>query len=342
MKNILWIALIASLALLILSSFMLVYSLQKPDVIKSSYVKYRYSLIGKYDYSIKLRPNLLYNQTYLLNPSVVFFKIADIVNINLTFKVSSRNLKDVKGVMNTYLIIGQIPFWNKTIDSRVLSINSSSISFSRSINLTSIIGLIRDISDSIGVSSNRYFIRIAARANVNLTIGDEKVSEVLPTYLDITINTQSNTVTFSDRMFKIDRTIPTFKISENYMTFLGIRLPVKSFKILSMILLGVSTPSALTSAIMYIKRCRGKVSRLRKIIEEYENLIIDVVGENSIEQSETLIEVARFEDLVKLAEGLGRPILHVEIPNKDSIIHKFYVNNERVIYKHTVEEKKTQ
>ncbi|MFQ5999494.1 MAG: DUF5305 family protein [Candidatus Bathyarchaeia archaeon] len=344
------------LALLLLFVFLSIVSLsgvyssyqlpiEKIEIVEA--IKYKH--VGTYDYTANLKPNIIYNQS-TLKPGQGRIYLSITKNITTTFSYTFEllGLKNPANItteynMTAYLSTSQwSPIQFSESNSSTLEFTGTTAQFSTSylINISSVEEMAETIQNEIGVYSSRY----------NLTI-------------NIVIHTVANTLNGTvDEYFT-----PTLAVIFRYRTGEGDYISIENllhtdsgtlagipqtiyqgwvvlqrsasitFSIISFACLAITA-----MAYRQIKPEKKPMKRekpIDEIIAPFEEIVVDVAKEPSYEKRRVTITMKSLEDIVKVADGLEKPILHTERPSTTQDrkpTHVLYVLDGLVTYEYII------
>ena len=290
-----------------------------------------YEHAGKYDYIAQLTPNNLYNQT-TLKPGEGTLYTRIVYQLDLNFSYAFRC--GLPADMNiTYVIEEALeaPGWKKPLKATPPStINSTGIlgelTTSYHINVTAIQELIRSIEQETGTSASACNLTITPQIH---TIASTKLG---------TIN-ESFTPTLAIRLRYRTEAGDQLSLEGLEQTSPGaiqktekIPLPFTMNQRYAAYAISIPAFTGLAYTVWAFFKATIKPPKpLKEIIKPYEEIIAEA-REPSYEARRATITMSSLEDLVKVADSLGKPLLH----SQKELTHTFYVLDGLTKYEYTI------
>ena len=335
-------ALLVLSAFLCLTSVLVIYNThQLPTVEERLTSLCTYEQVGKYDYTAKLKPNLIYNQTTLKpGEGIPYLKLTELVNTTFFYIFRLSGLDSPANITIEYSIDAYLetPQWRKRLNIAPNSIinstmNTVDLSANYLVNISSVEDIFEDIKSETGTTSSTYNLTISPQIHTVAITDVGTIDEYF---------TPSMTIKFMYRAPEGDHILieglshtRPGAITRNekiyYPSVMKMRYASYAFS--------ASTFSALAYlAWMFIKMRPARIKKpLDEIIEPFEEIIVEIAEEPSYEGQRVAMKT--LEDLVKLSDGLGKPVFHSERSGysrgKEST-HTFYVLDGLVRYEYTI------
>jgi len=306
-----------------------------------------YRINGEYCYIAYLKPNTLYNKTTLKpNEGILYTEITQKIDVtfNYTFQISYINETTKPANITVEYNITQVlesSAWIKTLyksEANRQNFQSDTFEFTiteiPSINVSQIRQNVTRINDETGTYMREY--------NVTVTID---IKTIATTTLGI-INknlTAKLSLSFVSSISEGDRIIPIEKINsiEDSITQSKIlEYPwVTTHRNIAYLLLFISTMGTVIFAWLYKKQRKPVKPKIEyeKMIEPYEDLIIQLSVDIANREQRTVISVKSLEDLIKIADIVSKPVFHSE-STPDT--HNFYVIDNNIIYQYILKIKR--
>ena len=310
-----------------------------------------YQQKGTYDYIAKLKPNRIYNQSTLKpGEGTLYTTIVD--HINITFRYELTCTLPTNTTIEQYLVQTQLESekWPtpKTFTSQEMqqmfqlsnTINQNGEGLTTfSIKPNEIKQLVNLIDQETGTTASSIF-------NLNVKPQIQTVAKT-----DVgTINENFNptlTIKFDYgepdyiSMEGLQQTSPG-KIEQSETTSLqstmNQRFAAYAMAIISFVGLAFATW-------LFMKGKVPEIKPIEKIIAPREEIVIDVAGEPSYKGEKITIPMNSLEDLIKLADGLDKPVFHLKQPPKTPSkepTHVFYVLDGSTKYEYRTTSAKPQ
>lgn len=273
------------------------------NVPESSYYVY-----GDYNVVDNLKPNLLYNQSSLENPSLIYNSITTSVNFSLYYDIQLNNMSGRDGVIvNSVTLVSKNPSWSKILSVNVTNLNGvmkDSNTVPIDVNMSSALNLANDIDGQL-LSGNTAPIII-----LNMTIQISGVPR-FNTSLQISLQDTTETLTYgtaqvlSSTQYKNELIVPNNLIGLN-----------KDF---GYIFVGSAGALGGLSAFLYIPRNNDPLKRIKN---EFGDQIVEI--NSPVSNGATKIE--KLDDLLKMSEIFEVPVfLYI----KDKVL---YINHQGFQY----------
>jgi len=306
-----------------------------------------YRHVGNYNYTAKLKPNNIYNKTTLTpGEGTLYIRLTEYINTTLSYNFILTNLGPAnittEYTINTYLASSK---WSKQIDSfNVTTVNSTNttteqFSFDYRINVSTVQAMARTIESEIGTSQSDFNVTIRPsihtvaitsagtineQFNPSLTVGF-KYKTAEGEYISITGLQKTNSGVLTQTTKKL---YLGWVILQRYASYASSLI---TFSVLALVILAFreNKPPAQGS----------KEPSLKDIIAPFKEIIVEAAKESSHVDPKTTITMKSLEDLAKVAEWLGKPILHSSRPQTDKgeePTDVFYVLDDLTKYEYTV------
>ena len=301
-----------------------------------------YKHIGNHTYVAKLGPNIIYNQSTLEpGEGTLFTGITEYINTTLSYTFESSQNASITIEYSIDVIIGS-PKWSK------------SFNIVPHTTLNSIGNITR--------SSNDYLVNITSVQELKKAIEDETGARVSD--YNVTIRPEIHTIA-SNNIATIDEyftptIVMAFKYGTpegNYISTTGLehirpneitdtrRIPIPEVinqRYASYGFSAIAISALLATMWVYTKTVEPSL-KPKKLMEEviapYEEIITESAGEPTYKGQIATITMKNLEDLVKVADWLGKPVLSYEKAqstlSKESI-RIFYVLDGTTRYECTI------
>ena len=317
----------------IISVLTIYYTYQFPMYKTQTTTLCTYQHMGKYDYIAQLKPNIIYGNKTTLTPNEGTLYTAIVKQINLTFTyVFNCNPKPEKTTINHQITI-QVESpgrWTKKLSDAETQETfelCNSLNFSMQINCTKIRELVDSIDKETGTRSSTYSIQIKPEIHVTANVATRTINEIFTPGLTIAFKSEAEKGNYID-IENLNQIKPG-AITETRRVFLPW---VQTQRTATYMATALITIALIISAFLCI-RYKPPVppeKMIEKLTAPYKELIAETTQKPP--ETETTIEVETIEDLVKIAEILAKPILHVSF-NKTNL---FYVLDMDIKYQFKV------
>jgi len=325
------------LVLLILFSTVTAYNnSQKPTSETETNTVLTYSQNGNYNYRVYLKNNTVYNgKEFLLpNEGKIFRKLVDHINASFSYNFQISKQSDITGSYN-FVAILETAYWTKTFTlvntTNFNTSNRNNYAFSEifPINYGYYENVIKQINNETGVSVQNPSLIIRCNLQLTADTGEEKIPQTFSPSINISL--RQDTIDISDTLSlrrsgsKTEQeTIKYPEVTEetNKWTYITIALIV-----LTTVFFAVTKTEK-----KQLTQLQKKVKRIKK---KYGEWMIEIKKAPSKEGAD-VFPVNSMEDLVKLSEEMGKPIIFYDSSVGSFEKYEFYVLEEYNHYVYTI------
>jgi len=326
--------LIASALGTTLSLVILYHSHTTPIVESRKKILASYSHSALYEYVAFLKPNLIYNITEIRSvEKTIYLRITDYLKLYFKYIFSIDRPSNTSVEYNIVVYLESSAGWSKLVDIIESGVVNSRKELVR-INSTFEIHpdaywkLIDTIERETGTSSRNYTIKIVPRIKVLSLINGREVKEVFIPILTINMilgSPEGDVIILKGLKHKREGEL----IEKYYVR----REDVLLNRELSYVLLIIFLP-LLGFSIFNIFKVRPKITPApEKKLASIEDLVVEASKEVVVPSIAT-IEVASIEDLIKISDIMGKPIVKCTKKVKGKIKTMLYVLDGTTIYKY--------
>lgn len=287
------------------------------------------------DYTVKLRPNILYTEPSLGMGMSYINEYVDEINAKYSYNLNALNDISVKGDYELYALVeGMLEEKEKliTIWQKKFPLKSS-----KQINYT---GNELTITENVSINLSHYNEFAKEVMETSKVICDARMTVLM----DINVNTSDTNVP--------KKVIPsmTFKLNSNLFTIDGnlsyndvqsieksskIPVPAGAGKVMIYALPVIVLLLLMTLLILFTEGYEYKdpyLKEIKKIFKEYGDRLVALREDTSAKKNcDSLTTVKSFNDLVRLSDELGRPIMYHFCENKRDIT-EFFVSDSHAYY----------
>jgi hypothetical protein len=315
----------------LLISIYITYRLQLlPDKEVKFIPKFEYIHKGEYNYTVILLPSVLYeNRTILLPGEIAYIPLVNFVNISFSYHFlieppTSGNI--------TYWITYSLESpqgWRRNstlVPLTMLTFNSSIVHFTKFFifDITKIEKLIHAIEKETGSYAPTYNLRIIACINTIVNTGSSQIQEDFKPEMTIRfVYQEGNYLSFEGLRHERKNAIGEYVVND--ITW------IKQARFGSYITLVILPIALIYTALLTL---RGSADPLNRIMKKYRDFIIDSSKIEERKERGTIVKVKSIEDLIKLSEGIAKPIIHEQNLTK----HIFYILDNDVRYEFIIDE----
>jgi len=333
------IILISFLILTMIGIYSLYYAYQIPETEMQIIPIWEYQHLGVYDYTAQLKPNLIYNKTTLKpGEGPIYLRITESINFSSTYTFQSNKQANANITYSVSEYV-QSTTWTKQLNTtKETTINGIGTNIEipidkiPSISVNTIQSLAAQLDQEIGVYSSEYNATVTIKIQTTAETTEGTINEQFNPTLTLTfkrgtgegdiINIQGLENTKNGAMTQENTIHNDWVINQRYA----------SYGLAAVALVGL-----VTTVWAYTKAKPTKLEKpekyLEEIIEPYEDIIAEVTQEPTYKAPLTTMPMKSMEDLVKIADNLAKPILHIEKVGNN---HVFHVIDETTRYEYTI------
>ena len=298
---------------------------------------FSYNNKGTTDYTVFLKPNNLYSGNSLEEGKLYILEFIDHINTNFIYDYSGQNEVNIKGYYDIAVKVQGI-----TVDNnQIKTIWEKDFPIVHHTNFSSTNGQI-SINEEVNINLDEY------NTFVKETIEATKINcdTILTLLMDINLTGTTDHGTFEEHItpnIVIPLNTPMFEITTNNIEKEGaieetIQVPVpvdKNKVILYGAIIGISA-LGLIFLIFFTKPAPKKDAleiALNKIFKKHGDRLVALSSGIDISNARL---VRSFDDLVRLADEINKPILY-EYSDDYKEINKFFITNDDEIYSFELE-----
>lgn len=325
------------LAIVVAGLFYLGSSLEKK-------VTFKYKENSSLDYSVHLKENDLFPETFLPKDKLYIASLIDYINIDFNYEL---NFSDDINYLYFYKIEADVNVFEKKNEKN--NIYHKNIVLVDTKTFTDETNKELKINELVKVKYDEYndFIRkfktntnIVADSNLKLTmyVTVKGKSDVIEDNID-NVSKVTVVIPLTEQMLEINL---DYKDIKNNEVVKSSRVDTILSKItvfagwFSVALSVIVFISLLTKIYSYTTRQNPYIKRLKQLLREYDRVIVETKNDSSIKDAKNKINVNSFEELLDVSDRIEQPILHLEsIKNKRS---HFVVRDTDTAYFYVLDE----
>lgn len=303
---------------------------------------YTYEQTGTYDYTARLRPNTIYDNRTTLKPGegILYTEIVESIDTSFTYTFQGNATANIT-ITYSIDVSAASSQWTKniyTIPVKTENFTGTAAEFAA--DYTFNITVIEALKETLEIETR------TSVPNYNLTITPEIVTtaktEVYNRTLNITLDTFTPTLAYTFQYSRVStsslehRTTGARTLTERIY-----HSSVRNQQYATYGFSGVSFAGLVTTMWFYRKsRPSIKPAKpIEEIISPFQEVIAESSGEPTYKEQPTTIAVKSLEDLVKVADWIGKPVISYQRPkrSKDTeVTHVFYVLDGTTQYECTI------
>jgi len=330
------IAVIVLVLVTIFSAYSVVYTQSLQTESQSVSTVGTYTLGGIYGYVATLRPNQVYNTTTIgMGKGSLFVAITKTINVTYSGTVTLSQPGDVN-LGTSYLVTLSGGVWNKTLGdstqaTRQTNTNIAAYSKSFLLNVTQIVAQAKAIGTELQYTTPSYIVQIRPVVTGSLLEAGRTVPVDFVAPLNLTL---SNGVISPSETTYLYKGNLTSTVTVTYPSTYTYRDASYAFLAGSLVLLGLST--------FYVLRVEKKESpapgeEMAQMTRPYREVIATTT---LLPSGESQVPMEKWEDLVKVADTLGKPILEFMDKGEGFTRYVFWVLDGETTYIYEVTKSK--
>lgn len=294
---------------------------------------YAYSNKGSINYSVYLKPNKLYNENVLEEGRLYITEFVDYIDTNLKYEFIGEKSGNIKA---DYSIIAKVQgyatesekiinIWEKDfpiLQNRTINSYNNKISIDERVklNLNEYNSFVKEIKDASKINCQT---KLTLLMNVNFSGPTEKgtVENSIITSLEIPLDVAMFEITGNNIVDKpgvIEETV-------------HVHIPVNKVLVIIYGIILIALIISLITLLFFTQTAPEKdplEKELNKIFKKHGDRLVAL---NSYMAIKNYIEVKSIEDLVKISDETGKPILY-KYSDDYKEINKFYVSGNEEIF----------
>ena len=291
----------------------------------------RYWHVGEYDYVAGLKPNVIYENrlTLGLGEGALYLNIVENVAITFHYTFSCDRPASITTEYSVGMDLESPEKWTKhlpVVAENSVSSSGGRVEFSTELFITVpwFEGLKAVIDGETGTSSSTYNLRIKLEIHTVAETDVGTIDESLVPELVMSFKyggAEGSQILMSGLEDTFSGTIQQTKT-----TYHG---EVLTYRRIFYAVSAVALVGLISTALGFMRtRPKRREKAVEKVIEPFKEAIMEVAKEPSYKGQRATIAMKSLEDLVSMAEGLGKPVLYLRkpprIPGAEQV-HTFYV-----------------
>jgi hypothetical protein len=330
-KNLRLAIIIVFSIIFILSAYGTYAAFQQPTTTEKTITTCEYSHTGKFSYIVYLKNNSVYNNASTLYPGqgIIFKKITDHINASFSYTFTCNQTATVQGHYTVYATV-QTDLWSKNyIIIPKTEFNTPHFTITFPINYTYFEEIVSTINDEIGVNARTPTLNMTCSVTLSALTTTETIHESFSPLLSMPL--EENIIEFDSDLtrYQTGSLEGTTLISQSGVIEQktnGIIISLVS--VIIIVLFAVFTASRDISVNVIEKQ-------VKKIKKKYGEWIVEVEQLPETKKTGT-VSVKTIDDLTKISEELGKPIIHYQNSSNPDGKHEFYVLDGKTTYQYVL------
>lgn len=322
------------LVIILLSIFNVTAYYQKPTTTEKSTSTNIYSQYGSFNYLVFLENNTVYEKNFLRpNEGIIFEQIVDHINASFTYNFQSENNSQISG---NYYILAQIQndYWEKTftiVEKSYFNYSGINFVFSKEfpIDYRLYNEIVKDINEEIGVSVAEPILKIITYVELNGKTGNKFIYDSFSQFFTIGLN--KKIIEISENL-NLDKTEYDTEIQVLYdnevLEQRNVWLSTTIIFLIVIFLFSIFTKNKIVIV--------DKVEKQLKLInKKYGEWVVET-SKNNPSLEKTIIQLNSMDDLQKVSEELGKPMVHYNSDIKKQ--HEYYILDNDIAYQYILKQ----
>jgi hypothetical protein len=306
------------------SLFSLYQAFQSETVIDKDFPACNYEARSNFNYAALLKPNSLFETRSIGQNRTYFTKIIDRIDTIFYYDFTCDRPASING---DYEVVASVngEDWEKNYvlvpKKEFAGDKMTDFTVKFPVNLSTYNDVVNSIGKEIDVQAKDPELKLIYNINTIASIGSDHAKETLsPTIV----------IPLGKKAFNITGDLSTRKNGSIFRSEVYIQQDVIEKRIYS----GIIAVMAFFLLVLFTRFTKNKVID-KNSVNEIKNKYGDWITEAAeIPTSKDIVKISTFLDLVKIAEELGRPILHFA----DNKIHWFFVLDGQTMYEFRLNE----
>jgi len=281
-------------------------------------------------------PLSVYGGTGLQTGEPVFHQLIHKVNYQFDYQITSGSSIHTQGTVRLIALLSAMDGWQQTVELQPATpFSGSSVSASGVVDLDALQAVFDDLQAQTGIQRQYFTINIVPQVSLNATIGGQVITENFTPQLQFQIDP------FEMQLVRPDPTGPNplYPIKDglikqpyteaNTLSLLGLHLQVLAARWISLVAFMLALGGLIALAIPVYRKMNneGEAARIQR---KYGAWLVRV-SKGLPGREEHVKDVVTMDDLARMAEKDGRPILHA-VKGQN---HVYFVQDAGIVYRYT-------
>jgi len=332
------LTIIGVIAIILLFSTIKVYdAYNKPKTTTATYEALICDHNSFYDYKVYLKNNTIYeDREYLLPGEGRYFrKIVDHINASFTYNVYIDKIAEIT-CSYTQIAELQTNLWNKTyllIPQKQINSYGKSLDFTEKfpIDYQYYEAIVKQIDEEIGIMSSNQILVIKFNIFLDVNIQGKNFTQFFNSSINVSLG--GNLIDISENLTdnKKDVSMGSKEIFHKEVDEEKSRWTIVTFLFLIIFV------TSITVTKNKVEKDDKIIKTFKKIMKKYGEWIVEIEKSPNITSKLEILKglevmkVKTFDDLIKISEELGKPIIHLE---EEQNKHNFFVFDDSIYYQY--------
>lgn len=298
-------------------------------------VTYSYTQNGVFDFTVNLKSNSVYNKTSIKPGQETIFKsIVDDISGSFIYNYWGDEAAETTG---EYYLTAQVKtdLWEKNyviISRSNFSSNEKTASFNFvfPVNLTFYETIIAEIDEEIGIKASSPTLTIKCNIVVSSQTSKGYIYDSFSPYINVSLG--GNIIEFGGDLSQYTTGIRTGEEEVFLQSVIDNR---NTWSASSILFIAIIVGFALITGNVAEKYDKTE-NLVNKIKKKYGEWMVEVNKPPKRTPGSENIGVKSIEDLIKISEEIGKPVIHHISSSGRNAKHTFYVFDESIIYEYSL------
>jgi signal peptidase I len=250
-------------------------------------------------------------------------------------QMSADDLQSLMGDITLFAVLRDTDGWNRTFQLiPKYEFSGSKVNARTSIDICSYINKISLKESKTGAGIRAYTLSISPEINIIGTYSGIGLNNVFQSEFMFDLSETVLRPTNLDEGFihTQDEVLSNVKSGNNTLTIISREMDVKTARYISIAIVGLCLLASIYPFWTLYEDWRK--SEITKIQIQHHPMLVEIMKWTPIKKGTPVIDVAQFQDIVKIAERIGSVIMHKQEGND----HLYRVQDECIIYQFLVQE----
>lgn len=293
-----------------------------------------YAHSGRFSYSAVAPPGL-YDGNTVATGAPVFRRLITRVNVVFDYHFQAEQARDIAGTTRLDAVLASNNGWQRTFELQgETSFRGARAQLAGVLDLGRLQAVLDGVEQQTGVASTQYRLSLAPTVVVSGTLAGQALQETFAPQLVFLLDPlqmqlapdQGRAGETTDPLKPTQRqTLRQAREIPNTISLLSLSLPVSIARSLSAIGLALTLFSIAIVGLVVVRRAHA--NEAAQIQSRYNALLVNV-RDSDLLAGRRLVQVAKIDDLARIAERGGRMILHEAAGDE----HRYFIQEEDVVY----------
>lgn len=327
--------------LIVFSLTGLCWSFTRPSVKEEEYQAFSYSQEANIDYRVNLLPNELFDEPALGPGRAYISSLTDTIDTNFTYQFSSQQEAEIKGEYSVVASLEAVTgpenhaVWEKNFilhPPESFYINGKEAVLQKNILLpfSQYYAYAEEIIEKTGFSPEILNLNVSCNVTLTANTPDGALEEAASPQMIIPLKGKVFTVGGNLQDIKDGEITAVRQLAVPY--FEEAKIGFGLFAILLVLFLLITMQMTVARE----EKNKAVRQKLSRILKKYQDRVVKCSEEIPILNQHNVLMVSSFEDMVKAADELERPILYFQ--TKEESEHSFFVISEQYVYRYNLGE----